>query len=345
LTRVVEGFPPDPQLSRWIDDAGVLPGTGRVEIDRLPGGSQNELFVMRRGETKVVLRTPPLTAAPDRVATMRREFRLLRALAGTDVPHARLLAADETGRITGQPFYVMEAVEGWSPYSHGWVPPFDRDDVARTSLARALVDGAARLALVDWQTAGLEDFGRPEGFHDRQVDRWLAFLARFQYRELPGLDEAAEWLRRHRPASWTPGIIHGDFQFANVMFAHATPARLVAVIDWEMATIGDPLLDLAWALIAWPPEGDDMVHIRSSGGWPPNYAGMPSRDELLEQYASMTGRPVDDIDYYVVLARFKLGVVLEKTAARAEAGEETRVDFGPVVLELIRKAAELARSL
>src|SRR2546429_610501 len=107
-------------------------------------------------------------------------------------------------------------------------------------------DGAARLAKVDWKASGLEGFGRPNGFHDRQVDRWLGFLGRYQFRELPGFDTAADWLRAHRPATYEPGIMHGDYQFANVMYGHGAPARLAAIVDWEMATIGDPLLDLGW---------------------------------------------------------------------------------------------------
>jgi aminoglycoside phosphotransferase (APT) family kinase protein len=136
--------------------------------------------------------------------------------------------------------------------------------------------------------------------------------------------------------------MHGDYQFANVMFRHGAPARLAAIIDWEMATVGDPLLDLGWALIAWPPEGDGVGSMRYV-----DLSGMPSRDELLERYATVSGRPVDDIDYFVVLARFKLGIVLEASAARYARGDadERVASFDAVVLDLIRKAAELATAL
>ena len=174
----------------------------------------------------------------------------------------------------------------------------------------ATVSVASRIACTSrLARQGLEGCGRPEGFHDRQVQRWTSFLSSYQFRELPGLDGVTEWLRRNRPRHWEPGIMHGDYQFANVMFTHDVPARLAAVIDWEMTTIGDPLLDVGWALHAWAPEGDDMIRYL-------NFDGMPSRSEMLEPHESISGRSTEDIDYYVVLARWKLGIVLKKSYAR-----------------------------
>src|SRR5690606_32708921 len=199
------------------------------------------------------------------------------------------------------------------------------------------------MARFDWRARGLADFGRPEGFHERQVDRWLAFHARIRCRPLPGLDEAADWLRCHRPAQWTPGLMHGDYQMANVMFAHGLPAKLLAIIDWEMATIGDPLLDLGWLMVAWGPEAADMQH---AGFMQP--PGLPAREEMLAEYERASGRSTASIDYYVVLARWKLGIVLEQSYSRLlqGAGVNPRVEFfGKLVPELIRKAASLAASL
>lgn len=347
-TRVpVGGDPaavPDPDpLGRWMDAQG-LPGDGtRPRVERLSGGSQNELFALERGGARYALRRPPLGASQDRIDTMLREFTVLRALRDTDVPHPRMVGGDEGDGVLGGPFYVTELVDGWSPMSHAgaWPSPFDTDLDARRGLAFALVDGIALLSKVDWRAKGLADLGRPEGFHERQVDRWTAFLERIKGRELPGFDVASAWLRAHEPLDFVPGIMHGDYQFANVMFRHGAPARLAAIIDWEMATVGDPLLDLGWVLIAWPPEGDDMQGMSYA-----DLTGMPSRDEVLQHYAESSGRPVDDIDYYVILARFKLGIVLEASAARYHRGEadERVAAFGVTVLELIRKAAELARA-
>jgi aminoglycoside phosphotransferase (APT) family kinase protein len=330
------------RLERWMDAEG-LPGTGsKLTVTPLSGGSQNQLYELRRGTARLVLRGAPAHADPARAARMMREYRLVRALGATDVPHARAHAATDDPAVLGRPFYVMDHVEGWSPLPSGWPAPFDRDLEARAALAFELVDGIARLARVDWQALGLDGFGRPDGFHERQVDRWVSFLDAYRFRELPGLDTAAAWLRGYRPKTYSPGIMHGDYQFANVMYAPGGPARLAAIVDWEMATVGDPLLDLGWALITWSPEGDGMEHARYL-----DYTGMPPRDALLDHYAKVSGRPVDEIDYYVVLARFKLGIVLEQSVARAAAangGDPQASPFVHMVPELIRKAAELSRT-
>jgi aminoglycoside phosphotransferase (APT) family kinase protein len=325
-------------LSRWMDRAGLPGASEAVSIRTLTGGSQNEVLLLERGGVQCVLRRPPDAASTDRLDTFYRERSLLQALAGSDVPHARLLGWQDDGEVLGAPFYVMEWVDGWSP-GPAWPAPFDANLADRPGLGLQLADGIARLATVDWRAAGLEGFGHPEDFHERQVDRWLGFLARYQFRDLPGLATAGEWLRRHRPGHYEPGIMHGDYQFANVMYRHGAPARLAAIIDWEMSTVGDPLLDLGWALIAWGPEGDDMVHLRYV-----DYEGMPSRADMLEHYATVSGRPVDDIDYYIVLARFKLAIVLEKTVAAHRAGlrGDEVAHFDPIVRELAAKAGALA---
>jgi aminoglycoside phosphotransferase (APT) family kinase protein len=288
-----------------------------------------------------VLRIPPAAAPAARHDGLRRELRLLRALKGAEVPHAELVEGTDDADVLGAPFYLMEPVDGWSPMGTGmWPEPFESDLSLRPSLAFELVRGAALLGSVDWEARGLTGFGRPENFHQRQVDRWLSFLSGYKFRDLPGLDEAAAWLRAHRPRHWSPGIMHGDYQFANVMYSHEVPAKLAAVIDWEMTTIGDPLLDLGWILISWPPEGDDMTRYVSLDG-------MPSRDEMLQHYEKISGRSTEDIDYYVVLARWKLGIVLEMSYAKFAAGgvvDPKVASFGTLVLELIRKAAELSRS-
>ena len=332
------------RLARWMDGE-QLPGEGtRPELSRLSGGSQNELYVVERGGLRSVLRIPPPGADAARLRNLLRELTLLRGLSGTDVPHAELVAGCDDAEVLGAPFYLMNEVVGWSPAGGtGWPEPYAGDPSTRPPLAFALVDGAARLARVDWRAQGLQGFGRPENFHDRQVDRWLAFLSEYRFRDIPGLDEASGWLRTHRPRHWEPGIMHGDYQFANVMFSNEVPTELAAIIDWEMTTIGDPLLDLGWALIAWSPEGDDMTAARYMP-----FEGMPPRNELLEHYERVSGRSTEDIDYYVVLARWKLAIVLEKSYARFATGGGANPaieSFGVLVLELVRKAAELAGSL
>ena len=330
-------------LARWLD-ANEAPGSGEKPLlELLKGGSQNTLYLIARGSERMVLRMPGARADAARIDGLLREIRLVRALSGTDVPHAELIAADDTGTVLGLPFYVMRAIDGWSPMDGGWQAPFDTDLQARRELAFQLVGGAAKLGRVDWRGQGLDGFGRPDGFHERQVDRWLSFLESYKVRELPGLDEAADWLRRNRPTHYQPGIMHGDYQFANVMFEHGAPARLAAIVDWEMTTVGDPLLDLAWAVLGYDGENP------SDDGFYLDMKGMPMRSELLQHYEKISGLSTENIDYYLVLANWKLGIVLEKTYA---AGVRTgKVDpniqdaFGAMIPRLITTAAELARSL
>lgn len=329
-------------LGRWLDTQDA-PGAGTLPVlTKLTGGSQNVLYLIERGDERMVLRMPGDRADKGRMNELLREIRLVRALKGTDVPHAELFAADETGELLGKPFYVMAEIDGWSPMDGGWQAPFDTDLQARRGLAFQLVEGAAKLSRVDWRAQGLEGFGKPEGFLDRQVDRWLAFLKSFQVRELPGIDVAADWLRRNTPDHFTPGIMHGDYQYANVMYAHGGPARLAALVDWEMTTIGDPLLDLAWALLGY--DGED-----AAADFYLPVDGMPKRSELLAHYEKVSGRSTENIDYYLVLANFKIGIVLEKTYAAGVTtgkGDPKIIEaFGPMILKSIAKAADLARSM
>jgi aminoglycoside phosphotransferase (APT) family kinase protein len=328
------------RLARWLDERG-LPGKGEPLAQRfVAGGTQNEIYEVRRGELHAALRMPPSGAPAARDDGILREWRIIEALDGTDVPHTPAIAACEDAAVLGRPFYLMGFVDGWSPMStNGWPAPFDADLDARRGLAFQLVEGIALLSKVDWRAKGLHDLGRPDAFHERQVDRWSGFLARIKGRELPGFDVAAAWLREHRPLDYVPGLMHGDYQFANVMYAHGAPARLAAIVDWEMGTVGDPKLDLGWVVHPWPEEPSKGV----DGFSYVDMRGMPARSEVLSHYAKVSGRQVDDIDYYMVLAKWKLGVVLEQGFQRA--GDDTKLQaFGPVVLDLMRGAAELAES-
>jgi aminoglycoside phosphotransferase (APT) family kinase protein len=330
------------RLAAWMDDNG-LPGKGeRIEHRFLSGGSQNEIYEIRRGDGQCVIRIPPPSAPASRDEGILREWRIIEALDGTDVPHTPAIAMCDDASVLGRTFYLMGLVDGWSPMNMGerWPAPFDTDLDARSRLAYQLVEGTALLSKVDWRAKGLQDLGRPDGFHERQVDRWTAFLERIKGRELPGFDVAAAWLRAHRPIDYIPGIMHGDYQFANVMYCHGAPARLAAIVDWEMGTVGDPKLDLAWVIQSWP--GDTSTPEAAESGYV-DMTGMPSRNALLTRYADVSGRQVDDIDYYVILAKWKLGVVLEQGYQRAD-GDDKLQAFGPIVLDLMRGAAELAES-
>ncbi len=335
------------QLGAWMDREG-LPGAGApVEARFITGGSQNEIFEIRRGDFRCALRRPPLNPPPGRDEGIVREWRIIAALNGTDVPHTEAIALCDDPSVLGGAFYLMGFVDGWSPVGDGaYPPPFDTDPDARRGLAFQLVDGIAKLSRVDWRARGLDGLGRPDGFHERQVERWLRFLDRVRSRDLPGLDEATAWLQTHRPRDYVPGIMHGDYQFANVMYHHGLPARLAAIIDWEMGTVGDPKLDLGWVVQSWPDDTGPADRGEADTGYV-NLAGMPSRDELIAYSAAESGRQVDDIAYYVILARWKLAIVLEQGYRRSVEGSgdnEKLQMFGPIVLDLMRRAAELAET-
>ena len=330
------------RLATWMDDAG-LPGKGEPLHARfLSGGTQNVIYELTRGETSCVIRMPPPGAPQDRDKGIVREWRIIEALDGTDVPHTEAIALCDDPTVLGRPFYLMGFVDGWSPVDDHqvWPEPFNSDLAARAGLSYQLAEGIALLSKVDWRARGLHDLGRPDGFHERQVTRWIGFLERIKQRDLPGLDIATEWLRTHGPLDFVPGLMHGDYQFANVMYHRGAPARLAALVDWEMGTVGDPKLDLGWMVQSWPsdtdnPEIGEMSYV--------DMRGMPSRDQVVAHYAEVSGRQVDDLDYYLVLAKWKLAIVLEQGFQRA-GDDEKLLAFGPVVSDLMASAAELAES-
>ncbi|MDT3444090.1 MULTISPECIES: phosphotransferase family protein [unclassified Pseudofrankia] len=321
-------------------DAQGLPGAGApLEHKFLSGGTQNEIYLLTRGDAQCVIRIPPAKAPADRDNGILREWRIIEALDGTDVPHTAAVAVCTDHSVLGRTFYLMGFVDGWSPMNmkdRKWPEPFNSDLELRKGLGYQLAEGIALLSKVDWQAKGLADLGRPDGFHERQVDRWLSFFQKVKGRELEGMDVVTEWLRNHRPLDYIPGLMHGDYQFANVMFENAVPAKLAALVDWEMGTVGDPKLDLAWMVMNWPE--DTMAEEAAKSSYV-NLYGMPSRSQVVEHYAKVSGRQVDDLDYYLVLARWKIAIVLERGFQRA--GDDPKLlAFGPVIEQSMKAAAE-----
>jgi aminoglycoside phosphotransferase (APT) family kinase protein len=319
---------PDPKhvdlarLADWMDAQGL--GGGPIEdAVLLAGGTQNILVRFNRGGRAFVLRRPPPHLRKNSDETMRREARVLRAIADSDVPHPRFIAGCAETDVLGAAFYLMEPVDGFNP-AQG-LPDYHRSDPAiRRALGFSLVDSAAALGRVDHRAVGLEDFGRPEGYLERQVARWRAQLESYSEFEgyfgpaIPGLEAVAGWLDANRPKSFQPGILHGDYHLANVMVRHDSP-DLAAIVDWELSTIGDPLLDLGWLLATWPdPEAPSLASV--GGGIRP-WDGFPNAEELVARYAERTTRDLSRISWYEVLACYKLGIILEGTHARACAGK------------------------
>ncbi|MCU1363628.1 MAG: hypothetical protein JWM55_1456 [Acidimicrobiaceae bacterium] len=307
------------RLSAWMGEQGL--GRGPVEDpERLGGGTQNVLLSFRLGGRRFVLRRPPLHKRDNSDETMRREARVLGALAHTRVPHPALIATCLDHEVIGAAFYLMEPVEGANP-TLGLPPAYDSHRDWRHAIGLAVVDGAAAIGAVDYQAVGLADFGRPEGFLERQVARWrrqldsYLTLPGYPGPEIPNLEKIGDWLEENRPRTWTPGLIHGDYHLANVLVAFDQPA-VKAIIDWELSTIGDPLLDLGWLLATWP----DAAETISVQPWD----GIPTSAELVTRYADSSERDLSAVAWYAVLACYKLGIILEGTHARALAGQADR---------------------
>lgn len=307
-------------LAAWMDDEGLPKGPIEA-ITPLTGGTQNILVRFERGGRSFVFRRPPIHKRANSDETMRREARVLGALAGSDVPHPGLIAACPDEALIGAAFYLMEPVDGFS--AAVGLPDLHANDASvRHGMGLAMADGISALGAVDYQAVGLEGLGRPEGYLERQVSRWRHQLESYSEfdgypgPEIPGVERVAAWLEANRPADGPAGILHGDFHLANVMFRHDGP-ELAAIIDWELATIGDPLLDLGALLAGWPDEKGASPLGGAAGG---PVQGLPSRPELIERYAARSTRDLSAIDWYVVLAAYRLGIILEGTHARACAG-------------------------
>lgn len=307
------------RLGQWMASEGL--GSGGVEAATLlTGGTQNLLVRFRVGEREFVLRRPPAHLRPNSNQAMEREARILAALANTAVPHARLIAASADASIIGASFYLMEPIHGFNA-TVAMPGAYALDPAWRRAMGFAVVDAVAALGEVDHVAQGLADFGRSEGFLERQVDRWKGQLAGYsEIREWPGpaglphVEDICAWLAANRPRSFSPGIIHGDYHLANVMFDYERP-QLAAIVDWELSTIGDPRLDLGWLLATWP----EPAHDHKAPVIEP-WDGFPSPSELVDRYANQSHRDLGEIAWFAVLACFKLGVILEGTFARACAG-------------------------
>jgi aminoglycoside phosphotransferase (APT) family kinase protein len=307
-------------LAQWMDGRLGDPGARIEKAETLGGGTQNILLRFQRADRTYVLRRPPRRPRPESNEVMRREMKVLAALSGSAVPHPRLIAGEGDPAVLGTAFYLMEPVDGFNATET--LPPLHAGSgAARRRMGEAIVDGAVALSRVDSTIDGLADLGKLDGWLERQVPRWRGQIdgyAKFDGwtgpDQLPHLDRICAWLEANRPPSLRPGLIHGDYHLANVMYRNDSP-ELAAIVDWELASRGDPLLDLGWLTATWqdPAEGGDRA-----GG--PLWDDLPTLGEIVERYLSATGRSAVEAQWYSVLAPFKLGAILEGSHARACAG-------------------------
>lgn len=331
------------QLAAWMDAQGLEHGAIE-DPHELTGGTQNLLLRFRRGARSFVLRRPPPHSHNDGSATMKREAGVLAALADTAVPHPRLIARCDDPAVLGTGFFLMQPIDGFTATT-GLPARFAEDSAWRHRMGLAMVDAVAALGAVDYQAAGLGPLAKLDGYLERQASRWRSQLESYIDYEgwpgaqaIPGLDSISAWLDTHRPRGFRPGIVHGDYHIGNVMFRRDAP-DLAAIIDWELATIGDPLVDLGWLLATWPAtDGSHQTPRLEVQPW----AGFPTTEELVSRYAERSGRDLSDLRWYAVLACYKLGILLEGTYARACAGKARR-DVGDALhaatLQLFERAA------
>ncbi len=321
---------PDETIRRGADPAVVGPwlamqlGDGRwsqCRLQRIGGGRSNLTFRVDSEAGSVVLRRPPLGSVAASAHDMGREQRVMSALRGTAVPVPEVLAgAGERGPL-GVPFYIMEFVEGViavNELPEGWADTPER----RRRVSDALVDVLAALHTVDPATVGLGEFGRPDGFIARQLRRWGGQWETWREgQDRPSLTALAESLGTRLPESGPGTIVHGDYRIDNVVYDAHDPGRLLAVLDWEMATLGDPLADLGLMMVTWRQHDDTPEWTRAQVlPTPTGVPGFPTRAEAVARYAEVSGRSADALPWYVAFGCFKMAVVLAGIVARARAG-------------------------
>ncbi len=303
-------------LETYLDAEGL--GAGPIEPVRIGEGHSNVTYLLRQGGVeRLVLRRPPRPPLPPSAHDVLREARLLSAVQDTElrVPPVVAVCADES--VLGVPFYVMERVEGTVITST--VPEALDTPAERGRIGEQLVDALVEMHSVDWRACGLEGFGKPTGYLERQLRRFGGLWEHNKTRELPVVAEVGDWLAQNIPESPAATIVHGDYRLGNTMFAHDAPAELVAIFDWEMATIGDPLADLGYLTATWarPDELRETMFDRFSVT---HAEGFLSRDELVARYEERTGRPASDLRWYQALALWKAAVFMEGNYKRSLAG-------------------------
>jgi aminoglycoside phosphotransferase (APT) family kinase protein len=302
-------------LEAHLDAHGL--GSGPIEAQPVGEGHSNVTYLVRRGDTELVLRRPPRPPLPPSAHDVLREARLLRAVQDADVRTPRVLLACDDESVIGAPFYVMERIAGEVITTE--LPPALDSEGERRRVAEELVDALVEIHAVDWQACGLEGYGKPTGYLDRQLRRFGGLWQHNKTRDLPVLDDLTAWLAAHKPESGPATIVHGDYRLGNVMYAPGTPARLNAIFDWELATIGDPLADVGYLVATWGQPGDPENAISALGGLT-RRPGFLTREELIARYEARSGRSMSDVRWYMTLALWKSAVFLEGSYKRRLAG-------------------------
>lgn len=313
-------------MAEFIDEAALvqyldrhLPGPAEpVTLEKVGTGHSNLTFLVRRGSQNLILRRPPPGPLLPTTHDMAREYAFLTGLSGSAVPVPRPILFCEDTSILGVNFYLMEYLPGVVITSK--LPPALDNPAGRASLTEATIQTLAAIHALDFEAAGLTKIGKPAGYMERQVRRRMEQLAQTipHTRPLPLMEQVGEWLSQHLPPPATPGIVHGDFRIDNMIFAPEFPARLLGVLDWETATLGDPLVDLGYLLAFWVEKDDPPVPWALSQIT--RLEGFPGRAEITRRYAELTGRNLDYLAFYEAFSLWKLAISLEGGYARYLAG-------------------------
>jgi aminoglycoside phosphotransferase (APT) family kinase protein len=316
-------------------------GGGEIVAAPIGEGHSNVTFTIEREGADVILRRPPRPPLPPSAHDVLREARLLRALGETPARVPTVLAVCDDESVIGVPFYVMERVEGDVITSE--LPAALDDATHRRAIADELVDALVEVHAVDWTSVGLEGFGKPSGYLERQLRRFGGLWEHNRTREVPEVERVGQWLADNLPQSGPATVVHGDFRLGNVMYARGAAAQLVAIFDWEMATIGDPLADVGYMCALWSeaadPEGGLFELSRVT-----RLEGFPTRAELVARYEERAGRSMRDVRWYMTLALWKSIVFMEGNYKRAVTGmtdDPFLKAFGDGVLELARRAEQV----
>jgi aminoglycoside phosphotransferase (APT) family kinase protein len=323
-------------LIRYLDEHGL--GAGELDAVAIGDGHSCVTFRVQRGDgRRLILRRPPRPPVPPSAHDVLREARVLAALQRTPMPVPVVLTVCEDLTVIGAPFYVMEEVAG--DVITDSLPPALDNRAGRLEIARRLVETLHTLQEVDWQAVGLDGFGKPTGYLERQLRRFRGLWETNRTREIPAVGRIGRWLEDNMPQSAPATIVHGDYRLGNAMFDERSPARLSAMLDWEMSTIGDPLADVGFMAVGWsepddPPSMFDLSPVTRASGF-------PARQELVAMYEEVSGRRVHDIAWYATLALWKSIVFMEGNYKRAMMGasdDPFLKDFGGGVLEIARRA-------
>lgn len=327
------------RLSAYLSEH--LPGfAGTLSIEQFPAGFSNLTYLVRAGEAEFVLRRPPFGAKIKTAHDMAREYKILKHLRPVypKVPRPILCCEDE--RVIGAPFYLMERVSGIILRAQ---PPagLDLSPAKMRRLSKAFVENLASIHGVDYERAGLGDLGQPAGYISRQIEGWTRRYTGARTDDVPSIERLAAWLAEHQPPdSERSALIHNDYKYDNIVLGPNDPTQIIAVLDWEMATIGDPLMDLGTTLGYWV-EADDPAEWRAFGFGLTTLPGNLSRRELLDYYAQLTGREIRDAVFYYAYGLLKIAVIVQQIYFRYRQGLTQDARFAQL-LYLVKVCGQLA---